>query len=836
LIVEDNPANIDVLIDQLAGAGFTIAVAEDGEDALERSRYKPPDLILLDVILPGIDGFETCRRLKADDRTQAIPVIFMTALTDLADKIRGFAVGGVDFVTKPIQEQEVLARVNTHLALRRLQQQVEAQNAQLQQEIVARQLVEADLQRAHVELERRVAERTSELAQANATLREQIAERQQAEAALRRERDLVARIMETSPAGIFVRNRKGQLIFANARAEQVAGLARDQMFGQMYNAPEWRGMDHQGQPIEDEELPFQQVMRTGQPVYDLRLAIKRPDGRRALLSVNAAPLLDAAGQVDGMVAAVNDITSQVRAEEELKQHRDRLEELVSERTAELAVAKEQAEVANQAKTAFLASMSHELRTPLNGILGYAQILSRAGGLTPLQADGLRIMQQSGEHLLTLIDDILDLAKIEAGKFELVPGDLHMATFLQGIVGMCRIRAEQKGLTFAFEAAPGVPGVITADEKRLRQLLINLLGNAIKFTAYGRVTLRVSSELGVMSSEFDGGKPSTQNSKLKTMPLSAAKGQNLCTLRFEVIDTGSGIAHDELARIFQPFEQVGTARQRAEGTGLGLAISLRLLQQMGSVLQVKSEPGAGSTFWFDLAVPVVHVESIASLPADRPVVGYTGRRRTILVADDSRYNRTFLVELLTALGFTLLEAADGASALALAQATQPDLILLDLLMPDLTGMEVTQALRQQTELRKLVIVATSASVFDTDRQQSLLAGCNAFLPKPIRVAQLLEVLASQLGLTWQYAAPATPAAVRDSADDGEVLVPPSPEELAALFELAAIGDILGLQARAVHLEQLDPQLRPFARRLGHFAGRFEPEQARALIAQYLQLEQ
>jgi PAS domain S-box-containing protein len=829
LIVEDNPANIDVLIDLLSSAGFTIAVAEDGEDALERSQYKPPDLILLDVILPGIDGFETCRRLKADRRTQSIPVIFMTALTDLADKMRGFAVGGVDFVTKPLQEQEVLARVTTHLALRRMQQQIEAQNAQLQQEIAVRQEAEADLQRAHVELERRVAQRTSELAQANAILREQIAEREHAEEALRRERDLVAHIMDTSPGAIIVVNRAGQITFANPRCEQVLGLTRDQLTQRTYNDPEWRITDYAGHSLPEEALPFQRVLSTGQPVYDVRHAIEWPDGQQVLLSINATPLLDAAGHVDGMVAAINDVTNQVQAEEELKQHRDRLEELVRARTAELAVAKEQAEVANQAKSAFLASMSHELRTPLNGILGYAQILSRAGGLTPLQADGLRIMQQSGEHLLTLIDDVLDLAKIEAGKFELVPAALHLPTFLESIVAICRIRAEQKGLAFAYEAAPDVPEGICVDEKRLRQLLINLLGNAIKFTERGSVTLRVSSKVSVLSSELACATAETQSSE--------PGSQNVCMLRFEVADTGIGISPAALERIFQPFEQAGSVEQRAEGTGLGLAISQRLVRQMGGAIQVESQPGLGSTFWFDLTVPRV-AASAATLAAARPVGGYTGPRRTILVADDSPYNRTFLVRLLSTLGFTVLEAADGTSALALAHSAQPDLILLDLLMPGLTGMQVTQALRQQAALQQVVIVATSASVFDSDRQQSLLAGCDAFLPKPIRVEQLLELLARHLELEWCDADGEVASAERAGVDEGEPenLIAPGRDELAALYELASLGDILGLQARAAQLEQREARLGPFARRLGRLAGQFEPEQARALIARFLRPEE
>jgi len=301
----------------------------------------------------------------------------------------------------------------------------------------------------------------------------------------------------------------------------------------------------------------------------------------------------------------------------------------------------------------------------------------------------------------------------------------------------------------------------------------------------------------------------------------------------VTDTGTGISPAGLDKIFRPFEQVGDARQRAEGTGLGLAISQRLVRHMGSAIQVDSQLGAGSTFWFDLVVPVV-AEALAVQPTrDRPIVGYDGPRRTILVADDSAYNRAFLVDLLTPLGFTLIEAVDGQAALAHARAVRPDVILMDLRMPGMTGMEATQAIRQQEDLRNVVIIATSASVFDSDRQQSLLAGCHAFLTKPIHVEQLLDLLATHLGLRWRYAEAEPRAAVPAGADDTEVLVPPPPAELAVLFELASIGDILGLQEQAAHLEQLDPKLRPFARRLGRLAGRFESEQTLALIAQYLQ---
>jgi signal transduction histidine kinase/CheY-like chemotaxis protein len=482
---------------------------------------------------------------------------------------------------------------------------------------------------------------------------------------------------------------------------------------------------------------------------------------------------------------------------------------------ELAQARDAAEAANQAKSTFLTTMSHELRTPLNGILGFAQILKRKR----LDADltsGLSIIEQSGQHLLTLINDILDLAKIEAGRLELNPTVVHMPRFLNDIVGIIRARAETKHLSAAFEASPDLPEWVQADETKLRQILLNLLGNAVKFTDQGQVTLRVSTT--------DHRPPTTDHRPLSDND-PAFVGRRSSVVVFEVEDTGTGIAPDQLERIFQPFEQVGELSQQVEGSGLGLAISRQLVRAMDGELHVESELGRGSTFWFAVALPLAEAAGRATPAQERLIAGYRGARRTILVVDDIASNRMVLTDMLQPLGFMLLEAQDGRQAIELAQLAPPDLILMDRYMPVLSGVEAVRQIRRLPALGAIPIIATSASVAAADQALSREAGYNAFLPKPIIWPRLAALLEQHLELEWVYADEADAAAPA-------ALIPPPQAELAALGELVAIGDILALRERAALLEQRDPQWRAFARELARLAGQFELERLRALLNEHL----
>jgi signal transduction histidine kinase/DNA-binding LacI/PurR family transcriptional regulator/ActR/RegA family two-component response regulator len=499
--------------------------------------------------------------------------------------------------------------------------------------------------------------------------------------------------------------------------------------------------------------------------------------------------------------------------------RDALEAQLRERTTQLEAqaldlvqARDAAEAANRAKSAFLAQMSHELRTPLNGILGYTQILVRKR----LDADvmsGLNVIGQSGEHLLTLINDILDLAKIEAGRLEIVPTVVQLPSFLDGIVGIIRARAEAKQLLLTFETPQPLPAWVLADETRLRQILLNLLGNAIKFTDRGSVTLRLSTA---------DQRPTTndQRPRLDDDPAFVVRRWSL--VRFEVADTGMGIAPEQLERIFQPFEQVGELSRQAEGSGLGLAISRQLVRLMGSELHVASEVGRGSTFWFEAPLPLAEIEEGAAQAHEHTIAGYNGLRRTLLVVDDIPSNRAVLAAMLEPLGFTVLEAEHGQRAVELAQQARPDLILMDRHMPVLSGPEAVQQIRNLPEGSRIPIIATSASVSQADQALSRQTGYDAFLPKPIVLTRLVTILEQYLQLEWVYAT--EPA----STEAPEMLAPPG-ADLAVLWELAAIGDILGLQKRAAQLAERDPALRPFAQQLAQLAGRFEVEQIQALIA-------
>ncbi|MEM6451004.1 MAG: CHASE2 domain-containing protein [Cyanobacteria bacterium P01_D01_bin.105] len=496
------------------------------------------------------------------------------------------------------------------------------------------------------------------------------------------------------------------------------------------------------------------------------------------------------------------------ANAKLQDHSRTLEIRVAERTSALAKAKHAADTANQAKSDFLANMSHELRTPLNGILGYAQILERSDTLAAQERQGISVIHQCGSHLLALINDILDLAKIEARKLELAPTTLHLPTLLQSVVEMCNIKAEQKGLTFVYEPSDRLPEGVSADEKRLRQVLINLLGNAIKFTEHGSVTLKVN-----------------------VLDLSDEKA----TLGFHVIDTGAGIAETDVTKLFRSFEQVGDRQKQAEGTGLGLAISQRIVQLMGAEIAVKSTLNKGSEFFFNVKLARIMgpAETNNDAQTSGQIVGYRGVRRQILVVDERQDNCDVLRHLLEPLDFIVSEANNGQSALSILQTKQPDLVITGLTMPLMDGFELLRQIRASSGLQKIPVIVSSPAVSLSAQQKALNNGADAFLAQPVNIAVLLSHLADQLKLEWEQEDNALEVAT--SATDKEAptnLRLPPDEILEALLELAMEGNLRRLRQEIGALVDADQSYRPFATPILQLAKQFEAEEIEQLLKQYL----
>ncbi|MEG4839857.1 response regulator [Microcoleus sp. B9-D4] len=543
LIVDDTPENLQVLSATLCDRGYKVRGVINGKMAIRAARSGSPDLILLDIKMPEMDGYEVCTQLKEDPKTSEIPVIFISALDEVLDKLTAFQVGGVDYVTKPFHVAEVLARIEHQLTIQRLKKQLLARNKELQEEIIERK-----------------------------------------------------------------------------KAEEAAAAA------------------------------------------------------------------------------------------------------------------------SLAKSQFVANMSHELRTPLNAILGFTQVMSRDSLLSHENLENLRIINSSGQHLLELINDVLDLSKIEAGIIGLDERSFDLYQLLDSIEEMFQIKAETKNLQLKFSVEANVPQYIKSDEKKLRVCLINLLGNAMKFTHDGgSIWLRVSVE----SNQKQPAESESHPNSTSVEPL---------LILFEVEDTGIGIATAEIDTLFDAFVQTQAGRKAGDGTGLGLTITKKYVQIMGGDIWVKSVLGEGTSFKFNIRVfaaisseiTVATLQRAIGLEADQPVY-------RILAVDDNQENRLLLVKMLQPIGFEVREAENGYQAVELWESWQPHLILLDTRMPVMDGFEAVRQIRakeKQTQWRT-IIIALTASTFEEKKGEILAAGCDDFVRKPFQEQILFDKMACYLGVRYLY---------------------------------------------------------------------------------------
>ncbi|HBX54128.1 ATP-binding protein [Pseudomonas sp. UBA2684] len=454
----------------------------------------------------------------------------------------------------------------------------------------------------------------------------------------------------------------------------------------------------------------------------------------------------------------------VAQEESDRQTQLLMQEIEAHRKTDEALqkAKEASEAANAAKSRYVTGLSHELRTPLNSILGYTQILQRDSGMPGQHQDALATIFRSGSHLLSLIDGLLDVAKIEAGKLNLELTEIPFPEFIHQLERMFTPQAEEKGLRFRLEISGRMPSVVRGDEKRVRQILINLLGNAVRFTDSGEVCLRVSY--------------------LRE------------TASFEIVDTGIGIDPEQIERIFQPFER-GDLMRQDNGVGLGLTITRMLTSLMGGELSVKSVPDQGTSFQVRLFLSEVRVPQ-AVVHVEHDIIGYQGPRRLILVVDDHIEHRRVLAGMLEPLGFNIAQAGSGQEAIRQAALLHPDLILMDLSMPQMDGWETSRLIRRNA-MSQAPIIVISANAFADDRERSVAAACNDYLAKPVHTPELLERIHKQLGLHWlRRTAPLPPLTLTTR-------VLPSASDLDALRELGAMGYIRGIQEKLDAIDRLTP---------------------------------
>jgi signal transduction histidine kinase/response regulator RpfG family c-di-GMP phosphodiesterase len=772
--IDDEPDVLDSLKIELrkaVGDRCTVETAEGGIDALELLADLQADdcqiaLVVSDYIMPDIKGDELLRIIH--ERSPNTLKIMLTGQADLD------AVGNAikyaklyRYIPKPWHTEDLKLTV------------VEAVHSYLQDQKLADEVIKGR--------------------EANEKLR--IANKE-----LLAKENRLKQFLAALPVGVSVYNRDGSIAYINHAAEQLlitdtalvdASLASnlEQLIAnsQLYES-------NKDQLYFPENFPIVRALQ-GESVKVNEVEITQY-GLIVTLEISAKPIFDSSGDIAYAIAVIQDISQRKELERFLANYQRTLEAEIVERTEQLQKAALAAEAANRAKSTFLANMSHELRTPLNAILGFAQIIEPSPNLTAEDRENLRIIHRSGEHLLTLINQALDLAKIEAGRMGLFPTNFDLYCLLDELQDMFQLRAKKQDLELFFQRSADVPQYVRADEVKLRQVLINLLSNAIKFTQIGGVFVRVrpktagspatdsvqnttkitnqekenlsaSENLTASDSETSDSAeipPTTERSNSGKPP--EKNNLNLADsllLEFEIEDTGVGIEPAELENLFQAFVQTESGQKAQQGTGLGLTIGRQFVRLMGGDITVESQLDRGTIFRFEIAVKVVDAVAISAPKTEREVIGLEpdSPEYRILIVDDREDNCQLLVKILSPLGFLLQVARNGIEAVEIWENWQPHLILMDLRMPVMDGYEATIEIRAKIQQREEdrdassptaipnpdfpipKIIALTASTVEERRSFALLVGCDDFIRKPFRKTDIFELLHKHLGVNYIY---------------------------------------------------------------------------------------
>jgi PAS domain S-box-containing protein len=826
LIVDDKTENRYMLEVLLKGNGHETRSASNGAEAFELLKTDRIDLIISDILMPVMDGFELCRKVRADDALRRIPFIIYTATyTGPQDEEFALKIGADRFILKPCEPDVFMNAVRDVMDAKRdnsdsiqMPPQPEEEVLKLYNDRLVRKLEQKMLQ-----------------------LEKEVISRQKTEEILKQSEDKYRSLYDSIRDAILISDTNRMIIDCNAAFVEMFGYSMEEITGKkLYtcykNKEEFR------------EMANALKNHIGDASFLYSAAFKRKNGTIFPGEINVFYLRNSDGSLTGYIGLIRDITERKQTEEELQKHREHLEELVKERTNDLAKernllrtlidslpdeiyakdmdsrfiianshvltsfgrtnineiigktdfeilpqneaikyygaehvilyskgqmlnyevsiqnadgnpcwysitkvpmrngdgnitglvginrdityrkeieenltkAKEAAETANLAKSTFLSNMSHEIRTPLNAILGFSELMQSDDKVSKEHIEWLRTINRSGEHLLALINDILEVSRIEAGRISFNPSTFDIHSLLRDIEAMFRVKTDQKNLSLLFEYSDELPKTIATDEGKLRQIIINLVGNAVKFTKEGGVAFRAHVK--------------QENDKMHLIA--------------EVEDTGPGVAEEDIGKLFQKFGQT-EAGIKEGGTGLGLAISQQYAKIMGGEITLKSKEGKGTCFTLTINIENGE-ELIKEENQKRKVIGLKPGQKLyrILVADDRANNRELLKIMLTSVGFEVEEAQNGNETIAKFKIWSPDLILMDMRMPVMNGYEATQKIKAMGN-GKIRIIAVTASAFQEDMQKSLDAGADAYLRKPFKEHELFECIGSCLGVKYVY---------------------------------------------------------------------------------------